>query len=431
MFWIHASTVERVEREIRHISWKQNLDGWDNSAVNQLELVSEWLGLDNTWLMVLDNADDEDVFFQSQRPVTTSPRTNDRLSTRPLSWYMLRRSLAGALLVTSRNKRTADRLTASEKGNIQVPCMGKDDAMSLLRQKLPGGSSSDDIKRDLCAVLDYCPLAITQAATFISVNEGHWTITNCVKHIIRDARSIISINMGDPRRDADVPNSLLLMWHITFDQIWKQNRRSIELISLMSFVNGQGIPEILLREDGGDNYQFHKTLAPLREFGLVTQVRNCHTFRVSQLVQDSVISWLQENGMLLKYKRLALNSLDRRTPHDEYEPCWMWDALLLHTESAFRHLFPEKEFRLKSASILHSCARYHLQRGTYRPGVEKCESSLTILSKTHGKAHISNVKGLILLADLKVKLGGHTEKTQRKAGPLIRGRSLFVSSYEM
>lgn len=77
MFWVHAATAEKFEQAYKSIATKLELPGCDDPKTDVLGLVSRWLGdVDNgRWLMILDNADDIDVFFQRQH------RSEDRDNT--------------------------------------------------------------------------------------------------------------------------------------------------------------------------------------------------------------------------------------------------------------------------------------------------------------------------------------------------------------
>ena len=65
ILWVFASTTERFEQAYRDIARRLNLPRWDDPNVDTLRIVSDWLNDEDHdgWLMVLDNADDESVFF--------------------------------------------------------------------------------------------------------------------------------------------------------------------------------------------------------------------------------------------------------------------------------------------------------------------------------------------------------------------------------
>src|SRR5271156_831505 len=73
IMWIHASTVERIDQAYKEIARKAQLSGWDNPKTDKLTLVADWLsqGDSGHWLIVLDNADDADVFFNTNHDLVS------------------------------------------------------------------------------------------------------------------------------------------------------------------------------------------------------------------------------------------------------------------------------------------------------------------------------------------------------------------------
>ncbi len=104
--------------------------------------------------MILDSADDRDVFYTA----------NSSREGKLLADY-LPQSPNGSILITTRNKDLAYRLTGNHK-NIEVGPMVLADALTLLEKKL-GSLPDTDIAADLVRALELVPLAISQAAAYI------------------------------------------------------------------------------------------------------------------------------------------------------------------------------------------------------------------------------------------------------------------------
>ncbi|KAG9244062.1 hypothetical protein BJ878DRAFT_480539 [Calycina marina] len=64
MFWVYASTAERFKGAYKSIAAKFDMLSADDPKTDVLSLVSRWLSdIDNgRWLLILDNADEIDVF---------------------------------------------------------------------------------------------------------------------------------------------------------------------------------------------------------------------------------------------------------------------------------------------------------------------------------------------------------------------------------
>lgn len=179
---MHASTFERFNQAYKDIARRLDLPGWENPKIDTLQIVSDWLTDDDHphWLIVLDNADDADMFFNSRKETSEGTAINQYAS--PLCMY-LPQSLKGSILVTSRNKQAAFRLTNRIEHVIDVLPMEKEDAKTLLRRRLPDDESTEDDIIALVETLERLPLAITQAAAYISVRKTMMTIAKYLVHV--------------------------------------------------------------------------------------------------------------------------------------------------------------------------------------------------------------------------------------------------------
>ena len=400
MFWIHASNKGRFEQAFKAISRKLQLPGWDNPDINPLDLVFDWLSGDSNWLLILDNADDSDVFFD-RRPTTIFQHPESQRPAVPLAMYIPQTSRRGSVLVTSRNRDAAFRLTDCVESLIDVPYMSREDATALLRKKLPkDDKSSDDEKLELVELLEYLPLAITQAASYIGVRRTRMTIARYCS-LLRKNNRILHDDMGDSRRDLTIPSSVLLTWQISFDQIDKENRSAADLLSIMSVFDRQGIPQYLLQNMDEDDLDFERRLAPLHDFSLITLDESRQSFQMHRLVQMAIISWLERHGEIDRWKENAALLIQRSLPDSAYEFWKTWESLLPHAEIALKYQSPNQDSQLLHSKILVNTAYYFEERGRYDAAAERCQHALSIQVEILGEDHPETVLGLFLLAELK------------------------------
>lgn len=164
VFWVYGSTVERFEQAYENIARSLELPGWNDPKANTLQIVSDWLrnGDHKGWLMILDNADDEDVFLKTRKNISSEGAGTNQ-DNAPLSTYLPLTS-RGSILVTSRNRMVAFKLTEKAEHIIDVSPMDEEEAITLLHKRLPDARSSDEVSIDLVETLERYPLAITQAA---------------------------------------------------------------------------------------------------------------------------------------------------------------------------------------------------------------------------------------------------------------------------
>lgn len=101
IFYIHAGTKARLTHDYRNIATVIKLPGYEEPMADILTLVKDWLSdIDNgRWLMIIDNADDRDVFFEDEDGIATPSSDHDD---RPFLSY-IPQSAHGNILITSRN----------------------------------------------------------------------------------------------------------------------------------------------------------------------------------------------------------------------------------------------------------------------------------------------------------------------------------------
>ena len=388
--------------------------------MNALDIVCDWLSSDNTWLMVLDNADSKDVFF-NQQPTAVSQTPDSQPTTVPLVEYLPQTSHRGSILITSRNRDAAVRLTGSAANLIHVPHMKKEDAVALLCQKLPDDCSSDDEKIELIELLESLPLAITQAASYISVKRTRMTIAR-YSHFLKDRGDILLDDMGDLRRDSTIPSSVLLTWQISFDQINGENRPAADLLSLMSVFDRQGIPRYLLQDKDEHELDFERRLGPLEEFSLIGFEDGGESFQMHRLVQMAIRAWLERHAEIDSWRQNATKLILERLPSNDYHFWKTWESLLPHCEVVLSYLSPNPESQILHADILGSTACYLKERGKYHTAKERCQRALKIKTDLLGEDDVKTADFLRLLALLKKRSGydlileiGEIEARDRRA----------------
>jgi hypothetical protein len=148
VFWIHASNLDRIEQGYREIAERVRIPGRKDPKENIFELTTRWLKDESkgTWVLVLDNLDDDAVLSFPQAALR-----------RPLLAY-LPQSQNGVILITMRTRSVARKLVEHQEA-IEVDPMTALDAITLLKKKLSVPADDGDL-RELAYILEYMPLAI-------------------------------------------------------------------------------------------------------------------------------------------------------------------------------------------------------------------------------------------------------------------------------
>ncbi|GAM38323.1 hypothetical protein TCE0_033f08958 [Talaromyces pinophilus] len=157
IFWVHASNTTRFEQGFRDIAAVAKIPGRDDPKCDVLELVKNWLcdETNGNWLIILDNADDVDTFFNT---------LHDNMA---LVDYLPHVS-HGSILVTSRNQTAARNIVGHRGQVIPVEPMGTHDAINLLKTRITVDQSCQTEAKLLVEALECIPLAIAQAGAYIS-----------------------------------------------------------------------------------------------------------------------------------------------------------------------------------------------------------------------------------------------------------------------
>ncbi|KAI9860949.1 MAG: hypothetical protein M1813_005628 [Trichoglossum hirsutum] len=394
VFWIHATTVSRMDQAYKDIARKLCLPGWNDPNVDTFQLVSKWLSDDThrPWLLVLDSADDIEVFFNTK----SNPSSVGSEQTAPLVNY-LPRSSNSSTLITTRDKRVGERLADREKVIMVLP-MAEPEAEQLLWSKEAHEGSLDKAKSSkLLEVLGYLPLAITQAAAYIS--ENTITVEEYLEAFCTDdseMQNLLSEDLPDHRRDRDrdsqnSQNSVIRTWKVSFDQIRKQKPRAAEILALMAVFDRQGIPRTLLRRDGEQRNEFTTALGTLQAFSLVATEKGGASFEIHRLVQVSTQRWLELRGETAKWQEEALKVLTAAFPSGRYGTWVTCETLSPHAQAVARYIFTSDQNLLQRANLLHNMSSYDTEQGRYNLAYERGSGALSTRERVLGPEHLSTL----------------------------------------
>ena len=391
IFWIHAGTKARVEAGFRAIADAVQLPVENRPTTDIPQLVYGWLSNEQNgrWLMVVDSADDHDVFYSSNGGTGED---------KPLAEY-LPQSRNGSILVTTRDKDLARRLTGHHKNIIEVGTMAPSDALLLLEKKL-GLLSDADSAAELVRVLDYFPLAISQAASYIQKMTPRSSLEKYLAEFREGERKktrLLGHDSGDLRRDGSASNAILTTWQISFQHIRTKRRSAANLLSLMSFFDRQGIPESLLKSSRNDENTarlsrlegqedwgsgglgdsesngsddetddaFEDDIAILRDYCLIIPNEDGDVFEMHGLVQLSTRKWLEAYNLQEKFKQQFVSQMVASFPTGDYGNWTTCQSLFAHVEAAMNFRPAEGRLEKAWATLLYNGGWYARSQGKY------------------------------------------------------------------
>lgn len=375
VFWIYCATVERFRQAYQDIARELSLPGWNDPTADIMKLVSRALSNENhsTWLMVLDNADDIEKFFAAPHSLPEGERSV------PLVSYLPRTS-NGFILVTTRDNRVGRRLTDNHP--ISILPFDLQGAHQLLQSKLPESKAEnknliDEDAEVLLRELECLPLAITQAAAFISENSiSVAEYVRMLQHDDSELATLLDRGIPDLRRDSEASNSVLQTWKLSFDQIQKQQPRAAEMLSLMALFDRESIPRFLLQRDEEKESEFVIASGILQAFSLISVAGEEGNFSLHRLVQLFTTAWLEIRDESKSFQEQALQILSSKYPRGEYEN-WKTCKLLAPHAQVILSYQPSmsKSSSLHRATLLYDLALFERKQGRYKSALLVCKES--------------------------------------------------------
>jgi tetratricopeptide (TPR) repeat protein len=415
VFWIHASNATRFEQGYRDIASKIQLPGRDDPKVNILRLVSNWLCHEGNgrWLMILDNADDNDVFFRLDEDTERGMWANDIAGSRKPLESFLPQTPNGSILITSRNSTAAMNLVGVYYNVIRVEPMDEGDALALLKTRVPFGEPSESEAKALVQALECIPLAITHAAAYIRMRQQRVTISTYLQLFRESAANQANLLSNedvrdDLRRDHSIRHAVITTWQISFNQIRKTRSAATDLLALISVFDRQGIPEYLLH-DNTDRLQFEDAIAPLISFALIRAQVGQRSFEMHSLVQLSMREWLKQNKQLEKWRKESVKIMAKAFPSGEYETWIDCQVLLPHSKEVMSYVSSNEGEALNRAMVAGNTAWYLYLRGEYAAAEEISRDALDGREKVLGPEHPDTLTSVNNLGSVLERQGKYEE----------------------
>ena len=340
--------------------------------------------------MVLDSADDVDLFFQK---VAEGPM---KTQFQGISQYVTR-SPYGSIVITTRDKRVAERLGDRHKP-IDVSPMSSSEAEELLRSKIPDELFSDSVAFvDLVDALGNLPLAISQAAAFMT--ENSMDVGDYLAAFRQDAAEFLSEDLSDHRRPSQSDNALLLTWKISYKQINEKHPRAAEILSLMSVLDRNAIPKSLLMCQNERAIDFTRALGTLQAFSLVIAEKN-GTFALHPLVQLSMRKYLEDEGTDTHWQEKALMAMVQHFPPADFNNRSTCEALSSHAQIVIAYDFNSDDCLLQRATIQHNLARFDGQQSRYSLAHHRYEEVISTRKRLLGPEHPDTMQSICLLGEV-------------------------------
>ncbi|KAK7582824.1 hypothetical protein V3481_012122 [Fusarium oxysporum f. sp. vasinfectum] len=391
VFWVHASTEERFRQSYASIAEECDIPGRDDTELDLLMLVKAWLEkkIKTQWFMVIDNADDAQLFFPLQQ--NTAHRRNEKLG------RYIPECAHGSILVTTRNKKAGLRF-ARGKPPIEVGNMTSHETNQLVRRMLENNDIHDEEIFGLATRLENLPLALAQAAAFIHENgiaiNDYIGLLDASDAVLVDCLSEPFEAMG---RDSDTPHAVTATWIISFEQIEKQDRFTGEVLSLISLFDRQAIPKEFISgywqkewervSEASESFpeaKIIKALGTLKAFCFILEAKD-QSLDMHRLVQLVTRKWLAVKGNMTKYAQQALKTVSGAFPYGRFETREVCLKYLPHAYAVLRN--ESTSSRKERARLLHCIAGYFDYEGHWEEAEQYGIGAVKLRTEILGEEH--------------------------------------------
>jgi tetratricopeptide (TPR) repeat protein len=384
------------------------------------------------WLLILDHADEAEYLLQSpaatsqEHHSTRTPSGNRRLDYIPTCDH-------GTVLITTRRRDMCLKMV-HRNSMLEIRAMDVDHALELMQKKIGMQDHEDDVIR-LATALDFMPLAMAQAATYIHKRAPRCSVQQYTEKLHRSQKSKLSLlnrDETDLRRDREASNSIISTWQISFEHVRNLRPSAADLLSFMSFLDRQAIPETLLlasikhypsdaNENGCDNDvatkdstdhdlgdsqsdsgssvdELEEDIQLLRDYSFISVTSDPEFFEMHALVQLATQKWLGANGRHSQWKIRFIEVLTHEFSDHESESMPRAKILFphafatLHLDAADTHAQP------MFATLLLDAGHYAYKTNAYADAEQLLTKSLMIATQIAGNEHVQTLCTMYYLA---------------------------------
>ncbi|KAK0638483.1 acyl transferase/acyl hydrolase/lysophospholipase [Cercophora newfieldiana] len=301
IFWVPIlsnATFDQAYTEIaKRLPLSKPEDGDEDSKKSSTrQSVLEYLSSEESgpWLLIVDNADDNDLYF-------------DEID----EW--IPESEHGRVLLTTRSQEVA------------VSFAGADSLVD-----------NAAVCKELLDELTYLPLAISQAAAYLNTNK-QLSITEylgLLRKTEQSAVGLLSRDYRDKTRYAGSQNAVAITWLVSFEQIRRSDKSAAKLLEFLSCIEPKSIPGSILPKLEPE--EMTHAIGTLCGYSFLTKRGATDTYDMHSLVHLATRLWVQRDGRQVDTTRKAIEQLDRIFPYENYENRELWRNYLPHAIRALR-----------------------------------------------------------------------------------------------
>ncbi|KAL7895481.1 hypothetical protein HDV63DRAFT_381581 [Trichoderma sp. SZMC 28014] len=325
VFWVPAIDISTFENAYREIGRALKIRGIDDTQADVKQLVRAALSrCNNNWLLIIDNADDVGLFFNTSKPALSD---------------FLPFSLMGSILLTTRNDEVSQKLDIRRESIIHLSEMSRSEAVKMLQKGLPAHQIKDT--QSMLNLLDFLadlPLAIKQASAYM-VKTGIGVAKYVEYCSSSDDRLIELLSKGFEDRarykSADARNPVATTWLISFDHVARNKPLAAKYLQHMSLLAEKNISKHLLPLD--DELEAYEAIGVLKAYAFISERADEGSYDIHRLVRLVMRNWLVKEGELMLCATSVMQRLSIAYPRPDYANKDTWTKLLPHALVALKY----------------------------------------------------------------------------------------------
>lgn len=420
VFWVHASSIDRFRHAYTNIAKECNITDSDNSNTDPLEMVKAYLESQESapWMLVIDNADDAELFFQSSLSNQASVGSSDEAREEPLLGPYIPTCSHGSVLITTRNKAAGVKL-ALGKPPIEIEKMDEDEAGQLIQTILLDSEIPPEESTALASKLEFLPICIAQAAAFIL--ENSITIGDYMELLDDNDQTLVD-RLSEPfetmGRDSEMPHAVAATWMVSFNQIRRQCVLASDFLSFICLFSRQAIPKDFVLEyydetrgkiGAAEKVEIAKAFGVLKAFSFISEAKD-KTVSIHRLVQLVMRKWLLNEDKLNDFAGLAVYILSIYYPHADHDTMRTCINYMPHVQAVLQFCDPNSDDDERDkARILHNVGTYFVLTGQHELCLETQRESLQICERVLGRDHDETLVCQEAMSDILSHLGKEDE----------------------
>ncbi|OAL56942.1 kinesin light chain 1 [Pyrenochaeta sp. DS3sAY3a] len=407
VFWVPAMSRESFELAYREIGIRLQIPEVSNIDANVNQLVKEKLSTEfpGNWLMIIDNADDSSVLLS---PINGTPHV------RLIDYLPL--SNKGVILFTTRSRNSAEDL--APRSVLELEDLSKEEALQLLVSCVETQALLCDERsvNGLLKLLEYLPLAIVQASAFIRKNNISASEYVSLMERADEEMKLFSEHFEDRSRYHELDNTIAKTWHVSFDQICKQDPLAAEYLSFMACIDHVKIPQSLLPSEGS-LVQRAKAIGTLTGYKFMTKRQQRTQERVQgkemenffdmhRLVHLASVWWLNKRREHITWAGKAVARLEKLVPYGGHEARGVWTSYLSH---AWHAAGLEGVPKAAKFSLLDRIGQCRVSLGHYGVAEVAHRQAELVGAEIFGPEHACTLMSMNHLAEVLEKQGKYKE----------------------